>query len=94
MSEEESPAFTGFWRNVRNATKELPEPQRELLFACLWLGWLSTAEEAKLEGGFAESFTPERDDVPFTDEQAELLIGYHSAHEAVHMRPHLFRFIR
>lgn len=80
MTENEPAEFAGLWRKVDAATDGLTPKEKELLLACLWLGWLSTAQVDEIERGFKGSFTPE---------QAAVLVKYHAGSGAVTLLPRI-----
>lgn len=81
MAKDESAKFAGFWQKVEEATKDdLTKQQQELLLACLWLAWVSTAQEDDLLNGFQGSFTPD---------QAAALVKYHAGSGTVSLLPRI-----
>lgn len=80
MSKDKSAKYATFLRDVQRATKDLPKSQRELLFASLFLAWISVAKEEELEKGFSGAFTPD---------QAALLVKYAGGSTLVHLTPRL-----
>jgi hypothetical protein len=80
MSKGKSAKYATFLRDVQKATKDLPKSQQELLFASLFLAWISAAKEEELQNGFSGAFTPE---------QAALLVKYADGSPLVHSTPRL-----